>query len=153
MEKEETGNTKPNNITETEMASNLFVLNLINSKKIIPYMLGIYFGFTFLFALSYDLLIPALTQTEALIFNIESFSGTHISFVDAYYFSVVTQTTVGFGDIVPASHTAKIVTSIQAFIGYFSIILFTTAFVSRIVIKKIIQYNMSISLPVDYSSN
>lgn len=135
------------------MATNLFAMNLINSKKLIPSMIAVYFGLTFVFAICYDLIIPALTETESLIFNIAEYSGTHISFIDAYYFSVVTQTTVGFGDIVPADHTTKIITSIQAFIGYFSIILFTTAFVSRMVIRKIIQHNMSISLPVDFSSN
>lgn len=135
------------------MYTNNLLFKTVSSKKVIPVLLTVYFSLVFLFAFCYDLIIPFFTQTESLIFNIESFSGTEITFIDAFYFSSVTQTTVGFGDIIPASHAARIVASVQAFVGYFSIIIFTTTFVSKIVIRKIIQNNMNISLPVDYSHN
>jgi voltage-gated potassium channel Kch len=37
--------------------------------------------------------------------------------VDSLYFTVITQTTVGYGDIVPVGQTARIVTMIQLLYG------------------------------------
>jgi voltage-gated potassium channel len=40
-----------------------------------------------------------------------------ISWVDAYYFSVVTLSTVGYGDIVPTTTFTKIFTTFYIFVG------------------------------------
>lgn len=47
---------------------------------------------------------------------------------DAVYFSIVTMTTTGFGDIVPKSGSAKLLVSIQILFGYFYNILFFSIF-------------------------
>ncbi len=38
-----------------------------------------------------------------------------MSFLDCFYFSLVTQSTVGYGDIVPVSETAKLINIMQIF--------------------------------------
>ncbi len=39
------------------------------------------------------------------------------NYVDSFYFTVVTLTTIGYGDIVPITNVGKIATSIYAFLG------------------------------------
>ncbi|NEP43580.1 MAG: ion transporter [Okeania sp. SIO2H7] len=56
---------------------------------------------------------------SGLIYQVEhgvnsEFFGT---FLDAIYFSIVTMTTVGFGDIVPASQTGRLLTLLMIFTG------------------------------------
>jgi voltage-gated potassium channel len=41
----------------------------------------------------------------------------HLSWLNAYYFSIVTLTTVGYGDIVPHTAAGKIFTTIYLLIG------------------------------------
>lgn len=40
-----------------------------------------------------------------------------LSWVDAFYFTAMTLTTVGYGDITPVTNAGKIFTSIYAFLG------------------------------------
>lgn len=42
---------------------------------------------------------------------------TEISFVDAIYFSLITVSTVGYGDVTPASDSIRVIASIQILIG------------------------------------
>ncbi|MGE6447934.1 ion channel [Pseudoalteromonas tetraodonis] len=46
-----------------------------------------------------------------------SFSKPLLNSVNAFYFSVVTQTTLGYGDIVPVSSVAKLLVSFHASFG------------------------------------
>jgi voltage-gated potassium channel Kch len=41
----------------------------------------------------------------------------HLTWVNAYYFSVITLTTVGYGDITPKTDAAKIFTTFYIFAG------------------------------------
>jgi voltage-gated potassium channel len=41
----------------------------------------------------------------------------HLSWLDAYYFSVVTLTTIGYGDIVPHTAVGKVFTTLYAIFG------------------------------------
>jgi voltage-gated potassium channel len=50
----------------------------------------------------------------------------HLSWLDAYYFSVVTLTTVGYGDIVPRTDAGKIFTTFYIMFGVGIITTFIT---------------------------
>jgi voltage-gated potassium channel len=50
----------------------------------------------------------------------------HLSWVDAYYFSVITLTTVGYGDIVPHTPAGKIFTTFYILFGVGIITTFIT---------------------------
>jgi voltage-gated potassium channel Kch len=52
----------------------------------------------------------------------------NFSWVDAYYFSVITLTTVGYGDISPQTDTGKIFTTFYILIGVGIITAFITNF-------------------------
>jgi voltage-gated potassium channel len=60
----------------------------------------------------------------------------HLSWVDAYYFSVITLATVGYGDIVPHTDAGKLFTTIYIFIGVGLITTFFSAVVGRRAEKK-----------------
>ncbi len=54
-----------------------------------------------------------------------------LSWVDAYYFSVITLSTVGYGDIVPKTAGQKIFTTFYIFIGVGIITAFISATMKR----------------------
>lgn len=56
----------------------------------------------------------------------------HFSWIDAYYFSVITLATVGYGDLVPHTDFGKIFTTFYIFIGVGII----TAFISYSVRRR-----------------
>ncbi|GJN13074.1 hypothetical protein PR202_ga31408 [Eleusine coracana subsp. coracana] len=65
------------------------------------------------------LLAYLVAGTTAFYLSMDHMSGdrTGSSVLDALYFSVVTMTTVGYGDIVPASDGAKLLACAFAFAG------------------------------------
>lgn len=54
------------------------------------------------------------------------------SFVEAFYFSAVTVTTLGYGDIAPADQLTRVIAALQALFGMVIIGLFLNAFAQRI---------------------
>lgn len=54
-----------------------------------------------------------------------------LTWVNAYYFSVVTLSTVGYGDIVPHTNAGKIFTTFYIFAGVGIVTAFFSAFVRR----------------------
>lgn len=50
----------------------------------------------------------------------------HLSWLDAYYFSIITLTTVGYGDISPETPAGKIFTTLYIIVGVGIIIAFIT---------------------------
>jgi hypothetical protein len=55
-----------------------------------------------------------------------------LSTTQALYFSLVTATTVGYGDITPGNSTAQVIVMIQLSVFVLFVLLFLTTFVSRI---------------------
>lgn len=53
------------------------------------------------------------------------------SFLDSYFFSVVTLTTVGYGDLVPQTHIGRFVTTLYIFIGIGIIAVFAQTVVNK----------------------
>ena len=58
-----------------------------------------------------------LTEKQILLLNLQSPNAQIWSYWDFYYFSVITQTTVGYGDILPNSTLVRMVVSLQLIIG------------------------------------
>jgi voltage-gated potassium channel Kch len=55
----------------------------------------------------------------------------HLSWLNAYYFSVITLSTVGYGDITPHTNFGKLFTTFYIFVGVGIITAFITATVRR----------------------
>lgn len=70
----------------------------------------------------------ALFQLQPNAFAIDSLQADHIS-IDFIYYSFVTLTTLGYGDILPLSPVAKMLSAIEAIIGG----LYLTVLVARLV--------------------
>jgi voltage-gated potassium channel Kch len=62
-----------------------------------------------------------------------------LSWVDAFYFSVVSLTTVGYGDITPTSDFAKLFVSFYILIGIGIIAAFASNLVKNAVAKRVIK--------------
>lgn len=81
---------------------------LLNYKRFNPFLLW----FTSLIAFS------LIYHTFGIKKNNKEFDGLTSQYFDSIYFSVVTGTTVGYGDIVPKSHRARALTTIQIFVSF-----------------------------------
>ena len=86
-------------------------------------MLGLAFSNIYLLLISYN--------PESFLIH----DGTHVSsetfrsLIDVFYYSYVTLTTLGYGDIIPATSVARMLSSLEALIGQ----LFLTVIVARLV--------------------
>lgn len=67
---------------------------------------------------------------------ISAADGTPIVFNDLVYFSMVTQTTLGYGDVVPVSRLARALASLQAFAGLFFMGVIVARFAGRLAIDE-----------------
>jgi voltage-gated potassium channel Kch len=61
-----------------------------------------------------------------------SFWSSRLSLIESFYFSVVTITTLGYGDITPQTDAARLATSAQSLSGIFVIGLFLNAITFRL---------------------
>lgn len=85
--------------------------NILNFSQLFKNKyLSLYFILIVIFALIYWL----LGTSEHLNFNKEdNDNSNNISLLNALYFSMITQTTTGYGDITPKSKLMRIITFIQ----------------------------------------
>ncbi|MBP1019251.1 ion transporter [Serratia fonticola] len=62
------------------------------------------------------------------------FSTTHgiNTFIDAFYFTCITVTTLGYGDITPVTDITKIIVIVESLVGFLFMSLFVSAFINRI---------------------
>lgn len=72
---------------------------------------AVLFFLNFSLVLFFSLLYWWVAQTENSFHGIET-----LTYLDAVYFSIVTQTTLGYGDIVPRDPMAKLVVIFQELI-------------------------------------
>ena len=98
----------------------IFTHNLVNVNTICA-SICVYFLLGVMWALAYSLLEFAQphsfrlsTATEANALTIRS---SDAQFEFALYYSIVTMTTLGYGDIVPASPTSRMLAALQALTG------------------------------------
>jgi hypothetical protein len=95
------------------------------------------FGIVLLFAITYYA-IPRVFprnngqhphfRTDINNESTDSFDFLKLSFFDALYFSLVTQSTVGYGSIVPLSIVAKFFVALQVLSSLFMLIYLSTQF-------------------------
>lgn len=58
-------------------------------------------------------------------------NGSHVGFIDTLYFSVVTQSTLGYGDLLPASTIARLVVISQVLVGILELSILAGYFLAR----------------------
>jgi len=118
-----------------------------NPRK--PYYAVLFFILVSLFfSMLYIVVLPRLEGLPALSRNgKEVFSVEFVSFLDCLYFSVTTQTTLGYGDIIPISVSGKTCSIIQAAFGYIYLAFLISVFTSRAVLrsKKLQTYLQTMS--------
>lgn len=90
-------------------------------------LLEVYFSLVLVFAVTYAVLqasgveptfsgMPAI-WAEGGASSSEHISRLHVVFGESLYLSVITMTTVGYGDIVPVGFLAKMMTAVQGLLG------------------------------------
>ena len=108
---------------------------LIVHPRGIQFIVGFYFLIAFLFSILYFSILPYFDETES-IKSIHANSNMTISFVDCLYFSITSQATVGYGDLIPITNPTKILVSIQVFFGYFYLCFSISIFTARTILKS-----------------
>jgi len=89
------------------------------------------------FSYLYYQLLPLIEGSPALIHNTESSSGTAVAnYIDCLYFSVTTQTTIGYGDSIPASFLGKAFSMFQSDFGYIYLAFLIALFTARAILKS-----------------
>jgi hypothetical protein len=94
---------------------------------------GLYLSRLALSATAAVVLLATLTNREAFQFNVASEVGTrHLGWFESAYFSVITLTTVGYGDIAPANAPARMLAAGMAVCGVVMFGFIAAAFYRRL---------------------
>jgi len=91
--------------------------------------INLYIWIAIIFACVYTLISKqdtAAFQLQARLIKGMDMAEWNQNFHELYYFSFVTQTTLGYGDIVPVSHLARSFAITQAMIGQFYVAVILT---------------------------
>jgi len=88
------------------------------------------FSMIFIFLCALSFFILGTTEQNPIYPGVTGGLGIFLEFLNAIYFSVVTFTTLGYGDISP-SGIARFVAAFEAFIGSFTMALFVVVFVKK----------------------
>lgn len=88
------------------------------------------FSFAFIFACALAYFFLGSTAQNPIYENMSGISLYFFEFLNAIYFSVVTFTTLGYGDIAPVG-VARFIAAFEAFVGSFTMALFVVVFVKK----------------------
>lgn len=112
------------------------VWNLINNPKSTIYVIGFFILISILFSVIYYTL-PLIEGVPSLHYKMCATGVMPVTgFFDCLYFSIISQTKVGYGDIVPVSFGGKLTTMIQTTFGYFYLALVIAYFTCRTLLKS-----------------
>jgi len=73
------------------------------------------------FSMLMSLILFGTTVISALLYSIEEEAGTFASIFEAMYWCVITQTTVGYGDIQVVTDTGRFLACVTAYMGIFNL--------------------------------
>ena len=97
-----------------------FLVTIVNDDKSTYYIISFFIIVSVLFSFLYFTILPFFDGYQTLQHNILNPDRvTLVSYLDCLYFSIITQTTVGYGDIIAASMPGKICSMTQSIFGYF----------------------------------
>ncbi|CCN46366.1 putative Pentapeptide super family protein [Vibrio nigripulchritudo MADA3029] len=125
-----------------EMIFRRYQMPLYSSKRIISKGVDLFCGYgespirvvmfsvclIFMCALAYFFL--GTTASNPIYPDVHGYKATFLEFLNALYFSVVTFTTLGYGDISPIG-LARFIAAFEAFLGSFTMALFVVVFVKK----------------------
>jgi hypothetical protein len=94
-------------------------------------LLRTYFYVTISFGCIYTIMIGGDYNTAGEVFHIAEAGKSGNVFLDFIYFSVVTISTVGYGDISPKNATAKMLCVVEILMGYFFIAMLLSIIIGR----------------------
>jgi len=107
--------------------------NSMSSYYCVAFFLVVSIFFSYL----YYQLLPLIEGSPALIHNTDSSSGTAVTnYIDCLYFSVTTQTTIGYGDIIPASFLGKAFSMYQSVFGNIYLAFLIALCTARAILKS-----------------
>jgi len=97
-----------------------FLMDMVNDDKSTYYLVSFFVAVAILFSFLYYSIVPFFEGHQALAHNLRaSDRALPATYLDCFYFSITTQTTLGYGDIVAASVPAKVCSIVQSVFGYF----------------------------------
>lgn len=113
------------------------IFNFINNQKSGYYIVLGYLGISIIFSFCYYIILPLFEGVPALRHNIFSENASYVGgYFDCFYFSITSQTTVGYGDIIPATLGGKVISMAQVVFGYFYLALAVSFFTVRAIVKS-----------------
>ncbi len=113
------------------------IFRFISNSGSLYYVIAFYLLVSVFFSICYFTFIPFLDGTPSLVHNMRSGQGkVAADFFECFYFSITSQTTVGYGDIVPATTTARGVIIVQVIFGYFYLAFTIAFFTARAILKS-----------------
>lgn len=114
-----------------------FLITVVNDDKSTYYIISFFIVAAVFFSFLYYTILPFFDGYQALKHNIHGSDRVVLaSYLDCLYFSVTTQTTVGYGDVIAASMSGKICSMIQSIFGYFYLAFAIAIFASKGILKS-----------------
>lgn len=111
------------------------IWNFLNSRRSTYYIFIVFLAASVVFSSIYYLL-PNFDGNPALKYKASDTISPMPSFFECLYFSITSQTKVGYGDIIPASNGGKITAMAQITFGYFYLAFIIAFFVSKTLVKS-----------------
>lgn len=111
------------------------LFRMINDSRSGYYIILFYIAISVIFSIIYYIVLPAIEGAPSLEYNTEINTPVN-SFFDCFYFSITSQTTVGYGDVVPKSTGGRLVTIIQVIFGFFYLAFTISFFSARMILRS-----------------
>ncbi len=113
------------------------LIKFINNPRNIYHIIISYLAVSLIFSLIYYSILPLIDGIPSLKYNTNSVSPFYVNnYIDSLYFSITSQTTVGYGDIIPVNLSGKITVLLQVVFGYFYLAFTMAVFTSHFILKS-----------------